>query len=139
MVGLRVALINSDTPANARRQLGENAALFSDFDCFAALSARPVTGLTLAERRAQSFYCAASPPTFFPRIVDGGKPPEAQCASPVAPCGAAFMRLQNLVPPAAAYACALHVQNNHISTTADASATIDDTARRTTEPEVTCR
>jgi phosphoglycolate phosphatase len=37
MVGLRLALISSDTQANARRRLGENAALFCDFDCFAAL------------------------------------------------------------------------------------------------------
>jgi hypothetical protein len=138
-VGLRLALISSDTQANARRQLGENAALFCDFDCFAALSARPVTGLTLAERRAQSFYCVASLPTFSQGLSMVASRPEAHCASLVAPGSAAFMRLQKLVPPAAAYASALHLQNNHTSTAADASATIDDTARRTTEPEVTCR
>src|SRR5258705_1530267 len=31
--GLRLALVSSDHEANARRQLGANAALFSDFAC----------------------------------------------------------------------------------------------------------
>ena len=35
--GVRLALVSSDTEANARRKLGEAAALFSDFDCAASL------------------------------------------------------------------------------------------------------
>ena len=35
--GLRLALVSSDSEANARRQLGEAAALFSHFDCGASL------------------------------------------------------------------------------------------------------
>jgi len=35
--GLRLALVSSDTEANARQQLGALSALFSDFDCGAAL------------------------------------------------------------------------------------------------------
>jgi phosphoglycolate phosphatase len=35
--GLRLALVSSDHEANARRQLGANAALFSDFACGASL------------------------------------------------------------------------------------------------------
>src|ERR1700704_766057 len=35
--GLRLALVSSDSEANARRQLGEAAALFSDFDCGASI------------------------------------------------------------------------------------------------------
>jgi phosphoglycolate phosphatase len=35
--GLRLALVSSDNEANARRQLGETAALFSYFDCGASL------------------------------------------------------------------------------------------------------
>ena len=35
--GLRLALVSSDHEANARQQLGEAAALFSDFDCGASL------------------------------------------------------------------------------------------------------
>jgi phosphoglycolate phosphatase len=35
--GVRLALVSSDSEANARRQLGEAAALFSDFDCGAAI------------------------------------------------------------------------------------------------------
>jgi len=39
--GVRMALVSSDNEANARRQLGEAAALFSWFDCGASRSARP--------------------------------------------------------------------------------------------------
>jgi phosphoglycolate phosphatase len=35
--GIRVALVSSDSEANARLQLGDNAALFSDFACGASL------------------------------------------------------------------------------------------------------
>jgi phosphoglycolate phosphatase len=35
--GVRIALVSSDNEANARRQLGEAAALFSYFDCGASL------------------------------------------------------------------------------------------------------
>ena len=35
--GLRLALVSSDSEANARRQLGDAAALFSQFDCGASL------------------------------------------------------------------------------------------------------
>jgi len=35
--GLRLALVSSDTEANARQQLGALTSLFSDFDCGAAL------------------------------------------------------------------------------------------------------
>lgn len=36
--GMRLAMVSTDTQANARRQLGEeNAALFSDFDCGGSL------------------------------------------------------------------------------------------------------
>jgi phosphoglycolate phosphatase len=35
--GIRIALVSSDSEANARLQLGDNAALFSDFACGASL------------------------------------------------------------------------------------------------------
>ncbi len=35
--GVRLALVSSDNEANARRQLGTDAALFSEFDCGASL------------------------------------------------------------------------------------------------------
>lgn len=35
--GIRLALVSSDSEANARRQLGETAALFSHYDCGASL------------------------------------------------------------------------------------------------------
>jgi phosphoglycolate phosphatase len=39
--GLRLALVSSDSEANARRQLGETAALFSHFDCAASIFGKP--------------------------------------------------------------------------------------------------
>lgn len=35
--GIRLALVSSDTEANAREKLGASAALFSDFDCSASI------------------------------------------------------------------------------------------------------
>jgi len=35
--GMRLALVSSDTEANAREKLGPSAALFSDFDCSASI------------------------------------------------------------------------------------------------------
>jgi phosphoglycolate phosphatase len=35
--GIRLALVSSDTEANAREKLGPSAALFSDFDCSASI------------------------------------------------------------------------------------------------------
>jgi phosphoglycolate phosphatase len=39
--GLRLALVSSDSEANARQQLGETAALFSHFDCAASIFGKP--------------------------------------------------------------------------------------------------
>jgi phosphoglycolate phosphatase len=39
--GLRLALVSSDSEANARRQLGETTALFSHFDCAASIFGKP--------------------------------------------------------------------------------------------------
>jgi phosphoglycolate phosphatase len=39
--GLRLALVSSDSEANARRQLGETAKLFSHFDCAASVFGKP--------------------------------------------------------------------------------------------------
>jgi len=39
--GIRMALVSSDSEANARLVLGESAALFSDFDCSASLFGKP--------------------------------------------------------------------------------------------------
>jgi phosphoglycolate phosphatase len=39
--GLRLALVSSDTEANAREKLGSSAALFSDFDCAASIFGKP--------------------------------------------------------------------------------------------------
>ncbi len=39
--GMRLALVSSDSEMNARRQLGEAAALFSYFDCGASLFGKP--------------------------------------------------------------------------------------------------
>jgi phosphoglycolate phosphatase len=39
--GLRLALVSSDSEANARRKLGDAAALFAHYDCAAALFGKP--------------------------------------------------------------------------------------------------
>jgi phosphoglycolate phosphatase len=39
--GMHLALVSSDSEANARRQLGETAALFSRFDCAASIFGKP--------------------------------------------------------------------------------------------------
>jgi phosphoglycolate phosphatase len=41
VAGLRLALVSSDTEANAREKLGESAALISDFDCAASIFGKP--------------------------------------------------------------------------------------------------
>jgi phosphoglycolate phosphatase len=38
---IRLALVSSDTEANAREKLGKSAALFSDFDCAASIFGKP--------------------------------------------------------------------------------------------------
>jgi phosphoglycolate phosphatase len=39
--GFRLALVSSDTEANAREKLGVSAALFADFDCAASIFGKP--------------------------------------------------------------------------------------------------
>lgn len=39
--GLKLALVSSDTEANARQKLGASAKLFADFDCSASLFGKP--------------------------------------------------------------------------------------------------
>jgi len=39
--GMRLALVSSDSEANARRQLGDAAVLFSHFDCAASIFGKP--------------------------------------------------------------------------------------------------
>jgi phosphoglycolate phosphatase len=48
--GLRLALVSSDTEANARRQLGESAALFSYFDCGASIFGKAAKFRRVAKR-----------------------------------------------------------------------------------------
>jgi phosphoglycolate phosphatase len=50
--GLRLALVSSDHEANARRQLGEAAALFSYFDCGASLFGKPAKFRHILKRAA---------------------------------------------------------------------------------------
>ncbi len=50
--GLRLALVSSDHEANARRQLGEAAALFSYFDCGASLFGKPAKFRRVLKRAA---------------------------------------------------------------------------------------
>jgi phosphoglycolate phosphatase len=53
-VGLRLALVSSDSEANARRQLGEAAALFSDFDCGASIFGKAAKFRRILKRAALS-------------------------------------------------------------------------------------
>jgi len=50
--GLRLALVSSDHEANARRQLGEAATLFSYFDCGASLFGKPAKFRHILKRAA---------------------------------------------------------------------------------------
>jgi phosphoglycolate phosphatase len=50
--GLRLALVSSDSEANARVKLGEAAALFSDYDCSASIFGKPAKFRRILERTA---------------------------------------------------------------------------------------
>jgi len=50
--GLRLALVSSDSEANARVKLGEAAALFSDFDCSASVFGKPAKFRRILRRAA---------------------------------------------------------------------------------------
>jgi phosphoglycolate phosphatase len=50
--GLRLALVSSDSEANARVKLGEAAALFSDFDCSASIFGKPAKFRRILRRTA---------------------------------------------------------------------------------------
>jgi phosphoglycolate phosphatase len=50
--GVRMALVSSDSEVNARRQLGEAAALFSWFDCGASLFGKPAKFRRILKRSA---------------------------------------------------------------------------------------
>src|SRR5258706_11537177 len=50
--GLRLALVSSDNEANARRQLGETAALFTYFDCGASIFGKPAKFRPVLKRAA---------------------------------------------------------------------------------------
>ncbi len=50
--GLRLALVSSDSEANARVKLGEAAALFSDFDCSASVFGKPAKFRRILKRTA---------------------------------------------------------------------------------------
>jgi phosphoglycolate phosphatase len=50
--GLRLALVSSDSEANARVKLGEAAALFSDFDCSASIFGKPTKFRRILKRTA---------------------------------------------------------------------------------------
>jgi phosphoglycolate phosphatase len=50
--GLRLALVSSDTEANARVKLGEAAALFSDYDCSASIFGKPAKFRHILKRTA---------------------------------------------------------------------------------------
>jgi phosphoglycolate phosphatase len=52
--GLRLALVSSDSEANARRQLGEISALFSHFDCGASLFGKAAKFRRVLKRAAVS-------------------------------------------------------------------------------------
>jgi phosphoglycolate phosphatase len=48
--GLRLALVSSDTEANAREKLGSSASLFSDFNCAASIFGKPAKFRRVLER-----------------------------------------------------------------------------------------
>jgi phosphoglycolate phosphatase len=50
--GVRLALVSSDSEANVRRQLGESAALFADFDCGAGIFGKPAKFRRILARAA---------------------------------------------------------------------------------------
>ena len=50
--GLRLALVSSDSEANARVKLGEAAALFSDYDCSASIFGKPAKFRRILKRTA---------------------------------------------------------------------------------------
>jgi phosphoglycolate phosphatase len=50
--GVRLALVSSDSEANVRRQLGESAALFGDFDCGAGIFGKPAKFRRILARAA---------------------------------------------------------------------------------------
>jgi phosphoglycolate phosphatase len=50
--GLRLALVSSDSEANARVKLGGAAALFSDYDCSASIFGKPAKFRRILERTA---------------------------------------------------------------------------------------
>jgi phosphoglycolate phosphatase len=49
---IRLALVSSDTEANAREKLGPSAALFSDFDCAASIFGKPAKFRRVLKRAA---------------------------------------------------------------------------------------
>ena len=79
--GLRLALVSSDSEANARRQLGEAAALFSDFDCGASIFGKAAKFRRILKRAALSTEQAIA-------IGDEVRDIEAARAAGIA-CGAA--------------------------------------------------
>jgi phosphoglycolate phosphatase len=50
--GVRLALVSSDSEANARVKLGEAAALFSDYDCSASIFGKPAKFRRILLRRS---------------------------------------------------------------------------------------
>jgi phosphoglycolate phosphatase len=78
--GLRLALVSSDSEANARRQLGEAAALFSYFDCGASIFGKAAKFSRILKRAALSAAQAIS-------IGDEVRDIEAARAAGIA-CGA---------------------------------------------------
>ncbi len=78
--GMRLALVSSDTEANARQKLGREAALFSDFDCAASLYGKAAKFRRVLQRTGVSAAQAIS-------IGDETRDIEAARAAGIA-CGA---------------------------------------------------